>query len=149
MLSGQRREVVTPGNNQKRYVAGALHSRTTRLTWVQGQRRTSALFIDLVRAAAGAYPDAKRLHFILDNAATHSSKKMKKAPEQMGGRVVPHFLSLLNGTCYSLWNSWRSGRLDTSTQGYWSPTTPPPALQTGQSSTPGRPQLCPAFRLPV
>jgi transposase len=92
MLPGQRRQVVTPGNNQKRYVAGALHSRTAKLTWVKGQRKTSALFIDLVRAVGEAYPDAKRLHFILDNAATHSSKKTKKALEQMGGRVVLHFL---------------------------------------------------------
>ncbi|WP_244224370.1 IS630 family transposase [Corallococcus sicarius] len=73
MLPGQRREVVTPGNNRKQYVAGALDAHTGRLTWVKGQRKTSALFIDLVRAVAAASPKAKRLHFILDNAATHSS----------------------------------------------------------------------------
>ncbi|AFE05853.1 IS630 family transposase [Corallococcus coralloides DSM 2259] len=91
-LPGQRREVVTPGNNQKRYVAGALDASTARMTWVQGEKKTSALFIDLVRAVDAAYPRARRLHFILDNAATHSSKKTKKALEAMGERLVLHFL---------------------------------------------------------
>ncbi|RYZ17877.1 MAG: IS630 family transposase [Myxococcaceae bacterium] len=92
MLPGQRREVVTQGNNRKQYVAGALEARTVRLTWVKGQRKTSALFIDLVRAVAAAYPQAKRLHFILDNAATHSSKVKQKALAALDGRIVLHFL---------------------------------------------------------
>ncbi|WP_368670608.1 IS630 family transposase [Myxococcus sp. AM011] len=92
MLPGQRREVVTPGNNQKRYVAGALNARSAQLTWVKGERKTSALFIDLVRAVDAAHPKAKRLHFILDNAATHSSKVTQKALAALGGRVVLHFL---------------------------------------------------------
>ncbi|WP_439099281.1 IS630 family transposase [Corallococcus exercitus] len=91
-LPGQRREVVTPGNNQKRYVAGALDASTARMTWVQGVKKTSALFIDLVRAVDAAYPRAKRLHFILDNAATHSSKKTQTALEALGERLVLHFL---------------------------------------------------------
>ncbi|WP_375742248.1 IS630 family transposase [Corallococcus interemptor] len=91
-LPGQRREVVTPGNNQKRYVAGALDASTARMTWVQGEKKTSALFIDLVRAVDASYPQARRLHFILDNAATHSSKKTKKALKDLGERVVLHFL---------------------------------------------------------
>lgn len=92
MLPGQRRQVVTPGNNQKRYVAGALNSRTGTLTWVKSKRKTSALFIELVRTVSVAYPTAKRLHFILDNAATHSSKKTKKMLAELGDRVVLHFL---------------------------------------------------------
>jgi transposase len=92
MLPGQRREVVTPGNNRKQYVAGALDARTGELTWVKGQRKTSALFIDLVRAVLAATPKVKRLHFILDNAATHSSKVTRKALAALGGRVVLHFL---------------------------------------------------------
>ena len=38
----------TPGKNEKRYLAGALNNRTGRLTWVEGERKTSALFIALV-----------------------------------------------------------------------------------------------------
>ncbi|MCY1042885.1 hypothetical protein OV208_16315 [Corallococcus sp. bb12-1] len=46
VLPGQRREAVTPGNNRKRSVAGALNARTGRLMWVKKERKTSALFIN-------------------------------------------------------------------------------------------------------
>jgi putative transposase len=48
MLRGQQKEVLTPGQNQKRYLAGALDAHTERLTWVQGPRKTSLLFLDLL-----------------------------------------------------------------------------------------------------
>ena len=35
MLPGHRRYVVTPGKNQKRFVAGALNAVTGKLTWVE------------------------------------------------------------------------------------------------------------------
>jgi transposase len=46
MVRGQQNEVVTPGQNVKRYLAGALDAHTRRLIWVEGGRKTSALFID-------------------------------------------------------------------------------------------------------
>ena len=91
-LPGQCRVVLTPGNNQKRYLAGALHSRTGQLTWVEGRSKASALFIQLLWRLAGEYRDARRLHLILDNAAIHRSKKVMRALAQLGGRVVLHFL---------------------------------------------------------
>ncbi|RYD31474.1 MAG: hypothetical protein EOP87_14655 [Verrucomicrobiaceae bacterium] len=60
-MPGQRREVVTPGNNPKRFVAGALDARTARVTWVQGEKKGRALFMDLLRAVDAAYPSATRL----------------------------------------------------------------------------------------
>lgn len=91
-LPGQCRVVLTLGNNQKRYLAGALHSRTGQLTWVEGRSKASALFIQLLWRLAGEYRDARRLHLILDNAAIHRSKKVMRALAQLGGRVVLHFL---------------------------------------------------------
>lgn len=91
-LPGQRRLLVTPGNNQKRFVAGALNSRTRRLTWVSGKSKASALFIALLDALAADYPSARRIHLILDNAAIHASKKTRAALEKLDGRVVLHFL---------------------------------------------------------
>ncbi|AFE06037.1 IS630 family transposase [Corallococcus coralloides DSM 2259] len=55
------------------------------MTWVQGEKKMSALFIDLVRAVDAANPQVKRLHFILDNAVTHCSMKTQKALEEIGG----------------------------------------------------------------
>jgi len=91
-LPGQRRVVLTPGNNKKRYLAGALDSKTHRLTWVEGKSKASSLFIQLLWRIAGEYSGAPRIHLILDNASIHSSKKASKALEQLDGRIVLHFL---------------------------------------------------------
>src|SRR6267142_2544583 len=44
MVSGQQKEVLTPGKNEKRYLAGALDVRTGVVIWVEGERKTSYLF---------------------------------------------------------------------------------------------------------
>jgi hypothetical protein len=41
-LPGQRRLVMTPGNNKKRYLAGALDARTRKLVWVEGKSKASS-----------------------------------------------------------------------------------------------------------
>ncbi|MBM7115723.1 IS630 family transposase [Archangium primigenium] len=92
MLSGHRRLLVTPGNNRKGYVAGALESRTGRLSWVKGANKTSDLFIELLHALVQEHPRATRLHVILDNASMHHSQKTRRALAALGGRVVLHFL---------------------------------------------------------
>jgi transposase len=91
-LPGQRRRVLTPGNNQKRYLAGALNAKTRQLTWVEGKSKASSLFISLLWRLAGEYRKARRIHLILDNASIHNSQKTQKALAQLGGRVVLHFL---------------------------------------------------------
>jgi transposase len=92
MNRGQQKEVVTPGQNQKRYLAGALNARTGELTVVEGARKTSALFIDLLKALREAYPTARRIHVILDNFRIHTSKITQMALAAFGGRIVLHFL---------------------------------------------------------
>ena len=45
MLPATQKTVMTPGKNQKRYLAGALNARTRELSWVEGERKTSTLFL--------------------------------------------------------------------------------------------------------
>jgi hypothetical protein len=63
MLRGTQKTVLTPGKNQKRYLAGALDDKTGKLTWVEWDRKDSDLFIlqlwQLVRAH---YPNAKCIY---------------------------------------------------------------------------------------
>lgn len=93
MLPGTQKTVLTPGKNQKRYLAGALDARTGRLTWVEGERKNSDLFIlQLWQLVGRDYPRARRIHLILDNYRIHSSQQTKLALERLGGRVVLHFL---------------------------------------------------------
>jgi transposase len=93
MLQGTQKYVLTPGKNQKRYLAGALNARTGRLTWVEAERKNSQLFIlQLWQLIGRDYPKAKRIHLILDNYRIHSSLQTKAALARLGGRVVLHFL---------------------------------------------------------
>lgn len=93
MLRGTQKTVLTPGKNQKRYLAGALNAKTGRLTWVEADRKNSQLFIlQLWQLVGRDYPQAKRIHLILDNYRIHSSLQTQAALARLGGRVVLHFL---------------------------------------------------------
>lgn len=93
MLSGQQKTVLTPGQNQKRYLAGALNDATGRLAWVEGPRKTSALVIALVdQLVKRAYARATKIHLVLDNFKIHSSRAIEAAKLRWGGRVAFHFL---------------------------------------------------------
>ncbi len=92
MLTGQQKQVLTPGKNQKRYIAGAIHARTKRMTWVTGERKTSALFISLLWQLASRYRRFRVIHVILDNYIIHKSKITARAVEAFGGKIKLHFL---------------------------------------------------------
>jgi len=93
MLPGTQKRVLTPGKNEKRYLAGALNARTGRLTWVEAEKKNSELFILQLWMLIGRdYPKAKRIHLILDNYRIHSSRQTQLALSRLDGRVVLHFL---------------------------------------------------------
>jgi transposase len=90
---GQQKEVATPGKNEKRYLAGALDVRTGVLIWVEGLRKTSYLFLDLLDKLLRTYAKATRLHVVLDNYRIHSSDIVLAALQgYLAGRVQLHFL---------------------------------------------------------
>lgn len=93
MVSGQQKEVETPGQNEKRYLAGALEVRTGLLVWVEGVRKTSYLFLDLLDQLRQEFPDARCLHLILDNYRIHKSDIVFAAlAGYLAGKVQLHFL---------------------------------------------------------
>lgn len=93
MVQGQQKEAQTPGKNQKRYLAGALEVTTRLLVWVEGERKTSYLFLDLLDEISCRYPEATRLHLILDNYKIHSSDVVNAALRgYLSRRVQLHFL---------------------------------------------------------
>jgi transposase len=91
MLPSQQKLVLTPGQNVKRYLAGALEVRSGRLLWVAGRHKRSGLFIDLLRKLDRAYPTARRIHVIVDNYIIHSSRQTRLALAGLP-RVRLHFL---------------------------------------------------------
>jgi transposase len=93
MLSGQQKTVLTPGKNRKRYLAGALNARNGRVTWVEADRKSSLLFVDMLWTLLETYPRAKKIHIILDNYCIHSTKIVQltlNSPK--GSRLKLHFL---------------------------------------------------------
>lgn len=89
---GQQKTVLTPGQNAKWYLAGALQAATGALVWVDGERKNSPLFIRLLQRLAQVYAKAKVIHVILDNYRIHSSRITQEAVAAFGGRIVLHFL---------------------------------------------------------
>lgn len=79
MLPGQQKQVVTPGRNVKRFLAGALDARGGQLLWVQATHKRSGLFIDLLHKLDRAFPAARIIHVIVDNYSIHSSRQTELA----------------------------------------------------------------------
>jgi transposase len=93
MLPGQQRRVITPGKNEKFYIAGALDVRTGKLHTTGLERKGAALFCELLRDLAKQYgPEVERIHLIVDTYGIHSARETVRTLEELGGRIVLHFL---------------------------------------------------------
>jgi transposase len=92
MLPSIQKKVLTPGVNQKRYLAGALNAFTGQLTWVEGESKDSELFMRLVFQLGWDYPQARRVHLIVDNYGIHKSQFSKLVLASCEGKVRVHFL---------------------------------------------------------
>jgi transposase len=92
MSRGVQKRIVTPGQNQKAYLAGALNASSGKLTWHIGSSKNSDLFIEQVRRLSRKYHRYEKIHLILDNFIIHSSRKTKRAIAELGGHVELHFL---------------------------------------------------------
>ncbi len=91
---GRQKTVLTPGCNEKRYLAGAWNPKTGRLIYVEGEQKNSLLFLELLyKLATKIYPDAKRIHLILDNYGIHDSLQVKLALKSVRAEKLQlHFL---------------------------------------------------------
>jgi transposase len=80
MPKGEQVEVLTPGANEKRYLAGALDMRTGtslhRVWW----RKTHGLFLDLLQALERAYPPGRftHLYVVVDNYKIHKAQAVER-----------------------------------------------------------------------
>ncbi len=74
---GRQPTVPTPGQNQKRYLAGALHSRTGKVVWVEWPKKNSEIFVRLMAELRKRYRRARKITLILDNYVIHKSAMTK------------------------------------------------------------------------
>ncbi len=89
---GQQKEALTPGQNEKRYLAGAMDVRTGQIHWVEASKKNSWLFWDLLYKLTCVYAEAKVIHVILDNYGIHSSQIIAIALANFASRIRLHFL---------------------------------------------------------
>jgi transposase len=93
MRRGRQAEVATPGNNEKRHLAGSLVWRTgTLIVSPPGRRRDAGLFVahldDLRRRLRGF----RKIHVICDNAVFHRSRRVQEYLARWGHRIELHYL---------------------------------------------------------
>jgi putative transposase len=93
MIRGEQAEVVTPGDNEKRHLAGSLVWRTgTLLVSPPERRRNAAMFIahlDDLRRRLRTY---RVIHVICDNAKFHDCRAVQAYLARWGHRLQLHFL---------------------------------------------------------
>ncbi|EAN9990821.1 IS630 family transposase [Salmonella enterica] len=82
MPKGQQKRIATPGQNQKHYLAGALHSGTGRVHYVSDSSKSSDLFISLLETLRRTYRRAKTITLVADNYIIHKSRKVERWLEE-------------------------------------------------------------------
>ncbi len=86
---------LTPDQNQKRYLARAVDACTCKLTWIEGERKNSTLFLLLIhQLVTVSSREARRIHIILDNFKIHDSRQAQMALAAWDGKVRFHLLPL-------------------------------------------------------
>lgn len=71
---GRQAAIPTPGQNRKRYLAGALDAHHGRIFYAEGDSKNTDLFLRLLEVLEKAYaPSVRRLYLVLDNYGIHRS----------------------------------------------------------------------------
>jgi transposase len=80
MPKGTQEEVMTPGKNEKHYLAGALNLATGAILHCLGPRKTNVLFRDLLRLLDQTYPapQVTRIFVVVDNYCIHKAKAVQQ-----------------------------------------------------------------------
>jgi transposase len=79
MPQGTQLAVMTPGTNEKHYLAGALDLATGTVLHCLGARKTNVLFRDLLNRLDASYPAERytRLYVVVDNYKIHKAKAVE------------------------------------------------------------------------
>jgi len=80
MPQGTQAEVMTPGKNEKHYLAGALHLATGKLLYRLGPRKNNGLFRDLLTLldTTSPAPWVTRIYVVADNYGIHKAKAVEQ-----------------------------------------------------------------------
>jgi putative transposase len=107
MYRGHQAQVVTPGDNEKCYLAGSLHWRTGVLFTTEGPKRDAELFVRHLHQLRRQLRRYRKIHVICDNAKFHwNSWVVWEFVAKYGERVVLHFLPKYAPECNPVERVW-------------------------------------------
>jgi putative transposase len=80
MPQGTQEAIMTPGKNEKHYLAGALNLATGAILHCLGSRKTNALFRDLLCLLERTYPEpwVTHIYVVVDNYCMHKAKAVEQ-----------------------------------------------------------------------
>ena len=80
MRQGTQDEIMTPGTNEKYYLAGALDLATGKVRYCLGPRKNNGLFQALLTLLDHTYPaaSAPRIYVVVDNYRIHKAKAVEQ-----------------------------------------------------------------------
>jgi putative transposase len=80
MPQGTQETIMTPGKNEKHYLAGALHLATGKILYCLGPRKNNGLFRDLLTLLDATYPARQitRIYVVVDNYCIHKAKAVEQ-----------------------------------------------------------------------
>ena len=107
MRRGEQAEVVTPGDNEKCYLAGSLHWRTGKLIVTRGPKRDGKLFLAHLHQLRRQLRRYRKIHVICDNATFHiNGWDLWEFVLRYEDRVVLHFLPKYAPDCNPIERVW-------------------------------------------
>jgi len=109
MFKGQQAEIETPGDNEKRYLAGSIHWRSGQVFLTEGkpkQGRNAALFLAHLDDLRGRLRRYKKIHVICDNAKFHRSEAVMIYLWDHRERLELHFLPRRSPDCNPIERVW-------------------------------------------
>jgi transposase len=107
MPRGEQAEVITPGDNEKNYLAGSLHWRTgTLLAPVTGPKRNGALVAAHLEELCRRLRRYKVIHVIWDSPRIHLCAAGREVVKAQAGRLVLHQLPKYAPECNPVERVW-------------------------------------------
>lgn len=109
MLQGEQATVVTPGDNEKRYLAGSQNWRTGGLIMTEGnprQGRNADLFLEHLDDLRRSLRCYRVIHVICDHAKAHDCRKVEAYLAHWGDRVKIHYLPKYAPECNPIERVW-------------------------------------------
>ena len=106
MPRGEQAEVVTPGDNEKNYLAGSLHWRTGLLITTVGPQRNAELFVRHLEELLSRLRRYKKVHVICDNAKFHTARLVQEFYAKHQDRLEFHPLPRWSPECNPVERVW-------------------------------------------